>query len=136
MPLLDARLLQELAIAVAHQGKTGLHEPDCPAAQVMGFPGMIGKAFLAEQGLGDDPIGGTVMAGIQRPQALQQSLSSLVREVLGSGVYGARHKASPEQIGGMGNDGKLTIEREDDRISSIWIRRFIKPQSMLNPGNP
>ncbi len=54
--LLAARLPQQFAIASAHQSKTALHETNGPIAQIVGFPGVLGNTFGAEQNFSDHAV--------------------------------------------------------------------------------
>ena len=54
--LLAARFPQQFAIASAHQSKTGLHETNGPIAQIVGFPGVLGNTFGAEQNFSDHAV--------------------------------------------------------------------------------
>ena len=64
--LLATRLAQQFAIASAHQSKTALHKADGAVAQVMGFPGLFGDTFGAEQTLGDYAITVALTLRIER----------------------------------------------------------------------
>ena len=46
--LLAARLAEQVAIAAAHQRKTGLHQTDGPIAEIVSFPGPLGDTLGAE----------------------------------------------------------------------------------------
>lgn len=46
--LLAARLAEQVAIAAAHQRKTGLHQTDGSIAQIVSLPGPLGDTPGAE----------------------------------------------------------------------------------------
>ncbi len=68
---------QELTIAAAHQREATLHQTDGPIAQVVGFPGTIWDALLAEHRFGDGAICTAGTLCIERANSLAQAFAPL-----------------------------------------------------------
>ena len=75
--LLPTCLAQQLAIAAAHQGKTGSHKADGAVTQVMGFPALFGDVLGAEQALGDCAIGVSISPASSARSGERKPLSPL-----------------------------------------------------------
>lgn len=78
--LLAARMPQQFAIASAHQSKTALHETDGPIAQIVGFPGVLGNTFDAEQNFSDHAVIIATHSRIECAESQRQSLTPLGRQ--------------------------------------------------------
>lgn len=78
--LLAARMPQQFAIASAHQSKTALHETNGPIAQIVGFPGVLGNTFGAEQNFSDHAVTIAAHPRIECAESQRQSLTPLGRQ--------------------------------------------------------
>ena len=77
--LLFAPITQQLAITATHQRNAALDQANGAVAEVVGFPGTLGDALLAEQYFGDPTIGTAVHAPIERTNRQNQTFTALRR---------------------------------------------------------
>ncbi|RXH42107.1 hypothetical protein XH94_03485 [Bradyrhizobium zhanjiangense] len=87
---------QNFAVTIAHQREAGLHQADPSITQIVGLPGAIWDAFLAEQYFGDDAIACARAVRVERTDRSPQAVAPLFRQLMKSRTWRASIYRAPQ----------------------------------------